>query len=96
MNFLTTIVSSFYTLLLWYKNVNNLITLFLFLGKVVIPETSFSVKVTNVKNPYYIRIYETKNYIKKSSLITTKLVKYMKKEKLNSKNNNELNLGDVS
>lgn len=68
----------------------------MFLGKVVIPETSFSVKVTNVKNPYYIRIYETKNYIKKSSLITTKLVKYMKKEKLNSKNNDKLNLGDVS
>ncbi|KAF7395116.1 hypothetical protein HZH66_008290 [Vespula vulgaris] len=63
--------------------------------KVVIPETSFSVKVTNIKNPYCIRIYETKNYIKKSSLITTKLVKYMKKENLNSKNNDELNLGDL-
>ncbi|KAI4497388.1 hypothetical protein M0802_007399 [Mischocyttarus mexicanus] len=64
-------------------------------NKMAIPKTAFSVKVTNFKNPYCIRIYKTENYINKSNIINQKLIKYMKKENLNSKNNSEPNLGDL-
>ncbi|XP_015181603.1 PREDICTED: putative ATP-dependent RNA helicase TDRD12 [Polistes dominula] len=64
-------------------------------SKMVIPKTSFSVKVTNFKNPYRIIIYKTKNYINKSNMISKKLVNHMKMENLNSKDNGEPNFGDL-
>ncbi|XP_014604220.1 PREDICTED: putative ATP-dependent RNA helicase TDRD12 isoform X2 [Polistes canadensis] len=64
-------------------------------SKIVIPKTSFSVKVTNFKNPYCIRIYKTEDYINKSQLICKKLVNHMKMENLNSKDNGDPNLGDL-
>ncbi|KAK2576510.1 hypothetical protein KPH14_005833 [Odynerus spinipes] len=60
----------------------------------IIPKTSFSVKVTNVKNPYFMRMYKIKTYAKKSHIISKKLVNYINKEKLNLKKSNEPNLGD--